>query len=63
MSDILESTAIEEALAVIDQSLEIVHERSMMTSSRLLFSSRGRTVASGNSATNRLMDVELNINY
>ena len=35
MSDILESTAIEEALAVIDQSLEIVHERGMLTSSEV----------------------------
>jgi len=35
MSDILESTAIEEALAVIDQSLEIVHERGLMTSSEV----------------------------
>lgn len=35
MSDTLENTAIEEALAVIDQSLEIVHERSMMSSSEV----------------------------
>jgi len=35
MSDTLESTTIEEALAVIDQGLEIVHERSMMTSSEV----------------------------
>ena len=35
MSDTLENEAILEALAVIDQSLEIVHERSMMTSSEV----------------------------
>ena len=35
MSDILESTVIEEALAVIDQSLEIVHERGLMTASEV----------------------------
>jgi len=32
MSDTLENEAIAEALAVIDRSLETLHERSMMTS-------------------------------
>ena len=35
MSDTLENEAILEALAVIDQSLEVVHERGMMTSSEV----------------------------
>ena len=35
MSDTLENEAIAEALAVIDQSLERVHERGMLTSSEV----------------------------
>ena len=35
MSDTLENEAIVEALAVIDQSLERVHERGMLTSSEV----------------------------
>jgi hypothetical protein len=35
MSDTLENEAIAEALAIIDQSLERVHERGMLTSSEV----------------------------
>ena len=35
MGDTLENEAIAEALAVIDRSLETLHERSMMTSSEV----------------------------
>ena len=35
MSDTLENEAIAEALAVIDQSLERIHERGMLTSSEV----------------------------